>query len=154
MSDLTTAGIERADRLDTPEDELQLHRPTRVLLAEDDPDMRFVLAMYLRQDGYEVVEVSDGSELEAVIRAAAEGTYNQTPVDMVVSDVRMPGKDSLEVLRGLRRLDWVVPIVLITAFGSPEVHTEARRLGVRAVLNKPFNLDRLRNLLQSITPAA
>ena len=154
MNNLATAGIEKTDHLDTTEEETRHHRPTRVLLAEDDPDMRFVLAMALRQDGYEVEEVADGTELEAVIRAAAEGAYDQAPVDMVVSDVRMPGKNSLDVLRGLRRLDWVVPIVLITALGSPEVHAEARRLGVRAVLNKPFNLDRLRRLLQSITPAA
>jgi len=154
MSNLATTGIDETDQLDLTGEEIQPNRPTRVLLAEDDPDMRFVLAMYLRRDGYEVVEVADGTELEAVIRAAAEGAYDQEPVDMVVSDVRMPGKNSLDVLRGLRRLDWVVPIVLITAFGSPEVHAEARRLGVRAVLNKPFNLDRLRDLLQSITPAA
>ena len=76
-------------------------RPIRVLLAEDDPEMRWVLAWYLRQDGYEVVEVADGTELEAVICAAAEGAYDQTSVDMVVSDVRMPGKNSLDVLRGL-----------------------------------------------------
>ena len=129
-------------------------RAVRVLLAEDDPDMRWALAWTLRDDGYEVVEVKDGTELEAVIRAATDGTYGEEPVDLVVSDVRMPGKSSLEVLRGLRRVDWVVPIVLITAFGSAEVHAEARRLGVRAVLNKPFNLDRLRDLLRSITPAA
>lgn len=154
MSNLTTTGIEETDPPDISGEEVSVNRPTRVLLAEDDPDMRFVLAMYMRQDGYEVVEVADGTELEAVIRAAADGTYDQEPVDMVVSDVRMPGKNSLDVLRGLRRLDWVVPIVLITAFGSAEVHAEARRLGVRTVLNKPFNLNRLRELLQSITPAA
>ena len=129
-------------------------RAVRVLLAEDDPDMRWVLAWTLRQDGYEVVEVEDGTGLEAVIRAATEGAYGAEPVDLVVSDVRMPGKSSLEVLRELRRVDWVVPIVLVTAFGSAEVHEEARRLGVRAVLNKPFNLDRLRRLLRSITPPA
>ena len=151
MNNATADDIQRTDldldMEDTP-------RPIRVLLAEDDPEMRWALAWYLRDDGYEVVEVKDGTELEAVIRAATEGTYGDEPVDLVVSDVRMPGKSSLEVLRDLRRLDWVVPIVLITAFGSAEVHAEARRLGVRAVLNKPFNLDRLRDLLQSISPSA
>ena len=151
MNNATADDIQRTDldldMEDTP-------RPIRVLLAEDDPEMRWALAWYLRHDGYEVLEVKDGTELEAVIRAATEGTYGDEPVDLVVSDVRMPGKSSLEVLRDLRRLDWVVPIVLITAFGSAEVHAEARRLGVRAVLNKPFNLDRLRDLLQSISPSA
>ena len=151
MNNATADDIQRTDldldMEDTP-------RPIRVLLAEDDPEMRWALAWYLRHDGYEVVEVKDGTELEAVIRAATDGTYGEEPVDLVVSDVRMPGKSSLEVLRGLRRVDWVVPIVLITAFGSAEVHAEARRLGVRAVLNKPFNLDRLRDLLQSISPSA
>ena len=129
-------------------------RPPRILLAEDDPDLRTVLSLYLRREGYQVVEAVDSTELEAVIRAATDGVWDMEPVDVVVSDVRMPGKNTLEVLRGLRRLDWVVPIVLITAFGSPEVHTEARRLGVRAVLNKPFDLDRLCRLLQTITPSA
>lgn len=148
------ANLSRKDLEYDPYEVTPTPRATRVLLAEDDPDMRATLALVLRLDGYEVVEVEDGTDLEAVIRAATEGSFGMEPVDVVVSDVRMPGKNSLEVLRGLRHVDWVVPIVLITAFGSVEVHKEARRLGVREVLDKPLNLDHLRALLKSISPAA
>lgn len=130
------------------------HRPVRALLAEDDPELRAVLCAVLRQDGYEVLEADDGTQLEALIQAARCGEHGEHAVDLVISDVRMPGKDVLEVLRDLRRSDWLVPMVLITAFGSPQLHMEARRLEVHGLLDKPFSVARLRQLVLRAAPPA
>ena len=63
---------------------------------------------------------------------------------MIVSDVRMPGLDGLSVLRALRRHPWCPPVIIITAFGEAGLHEEALRLGATTVLDKPFEVDRLR----------
>ncbi len=119
--------------------------PPRILLAEDDGDMRQLLAKTLRADGLTVIEVGSGTEL--LDRLASMLLHGKEGFDLIVSDVRMPGKSGLEVLGGLRRSDWSVPVVLITAFGDDELHAEASRLGA-TLLDKPFELERLRRLIR------
>jgi len=134
-------------------------RRLRVLLAEDDDDLRFLLAGALRKDGYEVLEARDGAELLAQLRGVLPSNTSWTastpppaPPDVVVSDVMMPGATGLEVLTAVHRAQIGTPVVLITAFGAPETHAEARRLGAVAVLDKPFELADLRRLLRKIAP--
>ena len=117
--------------------------PPRVLLAEDDDELRIFLAAALRADGYEVVESRDGRELCAEIAVVASQQPRPPTPDIVVSDVRMPHRSGLEALATLRALDASTPVLLMTAFGDRAVHEEARRLGA-AVLDKPFELDELR----------
>lgn len=123
--------------------------PVRVLLAEDDRELRQLLAVALRRDGYEVLEAHDGNHLLELMAASLVSSGGGRP-DIVVSDVRMPGKTGLELLAGLRRDDSSMPVVLITAFGDPETHAEAYRLGADAVLDKPLDLDDLRVVVQAL----
>lgn len=113
----------------------------RVLLVEDDPEMRELMALALRGDGYEVREAADG--LEALRLLGAE---ENPGFDLVVSDVRMPGCSGLEMLQRLRGRPSQIPVVLVTAFGDRETHARARRLGA-ALLDKPFELNDLRELV-------
>ncbi|KYF93708.1 MULTISPECIES: response regulator [unclassified Sorangium] len=123
--------------------------PVRVLLAEDDRELRLLLATALRRDGYEVLEARDANHLlELMGDALVSG--GGAPADVVVSDIRMPGRSGLELLAGLRRDDWATPVVLITAFGDPETHAEAYRLGADAVLDKPLDVDDLRVVVQTL----
>lgn len=123
--------------------------PVRVLLAEDDRELRLLLATVLRRDGYEVLEARDGNHLLEIMGESLVSSGG-APLDIVVSDIRMPGKSGLELLAGLRRDDWATPVVLITAFGDPETHAEAYRLGADAVLDKPLDLDDLRVVVQAL----
>lgn len=107
----------------------------RVLLAEDQPAMRTLLAMALRKLGWEVREVGDGAQL---LRALALG--DDEP-DLIVTDLHMPGVDGLEVLSRLQLTGWSTPVLVITAFGTPEAHLAALRSGAATVLDKPFTLD-------------
>lgn len=119
----------------------------RVLLVEDDPEMRELMALALRGDGYEVREAADG--LEALRLLGAE---ENPGFDLVVSDVRMPGCSGLEMLQRLRGRPSQIPVVLVTAFGDRETHARARRLGA-ALLDKPFELNDLRELVfEAIEP--
>jgi CheY-like chemotaxis protein len=66
--------------------------------------------------------------------------------DVVISDVRMPGRSGLEALSQFRQTNGSTPFVVITAFGSEEVHAQARELGATFVFDKPFEMDGLRAL--------
>jgi CheY-like chemotaxis protein len=130
------------------------HEPLSVLLAEDDCEMRRLLAHALRRDGHRVVEAKDGSELLAFVKHAQYfGGETRLP-NLIVSDIRMPGWSGLEVLAALRRIEPCVPVVLITAFGGPDVHAEAEKLGAAGVLDKPFDLADLRRVVLELTGPA
>jgi DNA-binding response OmpR family regulator len=125
-------------------------QPLRVLLAEDDGEMRRLLSAILRRSNCDVIEAKTGSQLWDLIVHGALGTRSEPQVDLIISDVRMPGKSGLEVLSRLRSSDESTPVILITAFGDTDTHAEAHRLGALAVFNKPFELDDLRMIVLSM----
>ncbi len=116
----------------------------RILLAEDDPELRALVALALTQDGFEVVEAEDGAALIDRLAESALAENDADSFDLLVSDVRMPGYTALEVLVGMRQQLARTPVVLVTAFGDSRLHDRALRLGASVVLDKPFSLDDLR----------
>src|SRR6266446_6177488 len=106
---------------------------TRILVADDEDSLRWVLEKGLRQAGYEVSSVKDG---EAAIRAfAAE------PFDLVFLDVRMPGVDGLTALARLREVHADACVVVMTAHGTMDTAIQAMQRGAYDYLAKPFDLD-------------
>ena len=120
--------------------------PARLLLAEDDFELRELLACVLRADGHEVVEACDGNQLWALLDRE-NGAEGQAPFALVVSDVRMPGLTAFDVLTRLQRTLDETPVILITAFGDQTTHLRALRLGASRVLDKPFDCDELRDVV-------
>jgi DNA-binding response OmpR family regulator len=117
----------------------------RILLAEDDPALRSLLATALATDGYDVVQAADGREVIQLLACSLAEEEGERPVfDLIVSDVHMSGWSGLEILAGLSRYPAPPPVVLITAFGDERMHADARRLGAVATLDKPFDVDDLR----------
>lgn len=119
--------------------------PARLLLAEDDFELRELLACVLRDDGYEVIEASNGNQLWALL--SHENAAERPAFSLVVSDVRMPGLSTFEILTRLQRALAETPIILITAFGDQTTHLRALRLGASRVLDKPFDCDELRSVV-------
>ncbi len=117
--------------------------PARLLLAEDDLELRELLAYVLRADGHEVVEARDGNELLEILSESAQRNASST-FALVVSDVRMPGLTAFDVLGRLQRTLADVPVILITAFGDQTTHLRAQRMGACRVFDKPFDFDDLR----------
>jgi DNA-binding NtrC family response regulator len=105
--------------------------------------MRELLERVLAEEGYQVATAHDGHE--AVLRIE-EGDF-----DLVLSDVRMPGPDGMEVLRRAMARRLHQPVVLMTAFGSISSAVDAMRAGAYHYLTKPFNLD---DLLEIVHEAA
>lgn len=110
----------------------------RVLLAEDDTEMRNLLARSLTQEGYVVDECVDGTHLVARLVSADPEYFS-----VIISDVRMAGLSGLDFLEHLRWCNVGPPTILITAFGDPQAHTRARKLGAAAMLDKPFEMEEL-----------
>ena len=119
--------------------------PTTIFLAEDDDDMRALIASSLHNDGYEVVEARDGAELLDLLAQVATAPIRRP--DVIVTDVMMPCYSGLGVLLALRGSDWHVPVILITARRDAEVEDDARRFGAVAIVRKPFDLDDLREAI-------
>lgn len=124
------------------------NRP-HVLLVEDDDVMREMLAEALRRNGYKVTECADALKwLEICTKRASSSPQvkHQESYDVVVSDIRMPNINGLDVLRIIRSVDIdgsCPPTVFITAFGDATVHQNANDLGAVAVLDKPFPIKDL-----------
>jgi len=118
--------------------------PARVLLAEDDLELRELLAFVLRADGHEVVEARDGNELLEILTEGMQRGAACEPFSLVVSDVRMPGLTAFDVLTRLQRALVDTPVILITAFGDQTTHLRAQRMGASRVFDKPFDFDDLR----------
>lgn len=106
-----------------------------VLLVDDEPSFRRLYDLTLREAGFETLEASSAEQALELLEAH--------PVGMIVSDVRMPGKDGLELLREVRSLRGELPFLLVTAFAEVRGAVEALRLGAVDYLTKPVDLDEL-----------
>lgn len=134
--------------------EITAAEPNHILLAEDDKEMRAMLVLALRKDGYEVTECSDGVELFTYLEHYfLPNRIVQKDVALVISDILMPGFTGMEVLEGISKKERFPPMILITAFGDEKTHALADELGAAAIFDKPFDMDdllaKVRELLQT-----
>jgi len=123
----------------------------RVLLADDDYEMRRLLAWSLNKLGYQVTECKDGNSLMKKIGFSLpyEGVQH---FDLIISDIRMPGSTGLQVLESASDFEELPPMILITAFPDDETRKKARRLGAVAVVEKPFEVEALVDEVRRILP--
>lgn len=106
----------------------------RILVIDDELDMLTLLRMIIEENTrYEVETTNNPSEGLTMLR---EGDY-----DLVITDLKMPGMDGLEVFEELREMRPDIPLIIITAYGSPEAADEAVRKGVADFITKPFRKD-------------
>ncbi len=111
-------------------------RPATILVADDERSMREMLTIVLQRDGYRVLLADRG-------RAALD-LLSQEPVDLLISDIRMPDMSGVDVLRKAKEVDPDLIGIMITAFASTESAVEALRLGAHDYLTKPFAVDELK----------
>ncbi|HKP54181.1 MAG TPA: sigma-54 dependent transcriptional regulator [Chloroflexia bacterium] len=105
----------------------------RILVADDDTDIRILLKTFLEDEGYTVSEAASGQEALDGVRS---GAY-----DLVLLDMRLPGMTGMDVLKQLREKQGNVPVILMTAYGSPNIAIQASSLGAYSFITKPFELD-------------
>jgi two-component system, NtrC family, response regulator AtoC len=115
--------------------------PLKILVVDDESLIRWSLVETLSDSGNEVVAVPDAQNAVQVVRDAA------VPFDIVMLDFRLPDSRDLTLLSRLHRLSPETRIILMTAYGTPEISQEALDLGAYCVLNKPFEMNALSPLV-------
>lgn len=124
----------------------------RICLAEDDDAFRGLLAEALDALGYEVVQAAHGAELLRLLEASRRG--HGKSFDLVITDIRMPLSDGLSAVEALRRHDWALPVIVMSAYLDLDSTAEALRLGAVSVLSKPFELSRLQREVSRLLDSA
>ncbi|HZP49054.1 MAG TPA: response regulator [Vicinamibacterales bacterium] len=118
-----------------------------VLVVDDEALIRWSVAETLSDRGYDVVESGDGAAARLAVRDAT------TTFDVVLLDFRLPDSEDLGLLASLRKASPDTRIILMTAFGTPEVVRGALELGAYRVVSKPFEMQDVANLVAEAAAA-
>ena len=116
------------------------HPSPRVLVVDDEALIRWSLAELFTDVGYDVREASDGA---SALAEASEGEA----FDAIVLDYRLPDSNDLYLLEQIRQLQPQAAVVMMTAFGTPEMTSGALKLGAYRVVSKPFDVHDMVNLV-------
>lgn len=120
----------------------------RLLIVDDEPLIRWSLRERLLGAGYKVVEARDAQ------CALVSFRDSQPPVDLVLLDLRLPDLDGVAVLRQIKSVRPNCPVIMMTAFGTPERTNEALTSGAYRVVDKPFSLDDMAGLVDEALASA
>jgi DNA-binding NtrC family response regulator len=138
----STAPRQRLLRARRPAHRALRHAST-ILVIEDDTEMRRLVAGALERAGWQVVAArSGGDAIDWLGLSVFDGSLENSPA-LIVSDLRLPDFSGLDLLEALSETREGVPAILITGFPSEQTALEARGLGARALLEKPFDMETL-----------
>ncbi len=107
----------------------------RILIVDDERSMRELTSLLLRKEGYEV-EVCESGDLACQL-------LGERPFDLVLTDLKMPGRSGLDVLQAAKRLDPSTQVILMTAFATTDTAITAMKQGAADYITKPFKVDEL-----------
>ncbi|HEY6011139.1 MAG TPA: sigma-54 dependent transcriptional regulator [Nitrospirota bacterium] len=114
---------------------------SKILVVDDEQSMRDFLAIMLKKDGHDVVTAANGGDALKAI---------QTEIfDLVITDVKMPGADGIEVLKTIKDVSPETVVIMITAFATAETAIEAMKLGAYDYIIKPFKVDELKLIISN-----
>lgn len=122
----------------------------RIMVVDDDMIIRILLNKSLTQQGYEVIEMPSAVDAVAYLETYLHTDKMALPLDLIITDVSMPGMSGVEFLLWLKEHHFPVPVIMMTAFHSKEVEQTARQNKVLRYLNKPVKLKELEILLGEI----
>lgn len=111
----------------------------KILVIDDDPSIRNMLAIVLKKNGYDATCTESG-------KSALEKLKKET-FELIISDIKMPDITGIDLLKKIKTINPEIPVILITAFASANDAVEAMKLGAEDYVTKPFNLDELRIII-------
>ncbi|MBU3114565.1 response regulator [Clostridium lacusfryxellense] len=114
----------------------------KVLVVDDTKNIRTLLSIYLKLNGYEVLMASNGHEALSIIDTES--------VDLIFLDIKMPQLSGTEVLRIIRAKGIIAPVVIMTAFATVKNAIDCTKLGAITYLQKPFTTDKVKTILDNI----
>ncbi|MDI6753982.1 MAG: sigma-54 dependent transcriptional regulator [Thermodesulfobacteriota bacterium] len=113
----------------------------KILVVDDEVSMREFLTIFLTKEGHEVISAADGEEALSLFQAE--------PCDLLLSDIKMPRMDGLELLRKVKEYRPNMAVVMITAYGSPEDAITAMKAGAYDYLTKPFKVREIKSVIRN-----
>jgi two-component system response regulator PilR (NtrC family) len=114
---------------------------SRILIVDDELSMREFLKILLEKEGYEVSTAPDADTALQIVK--------KEEIDLVVTDIRMPGMNGLELLTELKSHSRDMPVIMITAFASPDDAVLAMKNGAFDYITKPFNVDEIKGVIRA-----
>jgi len=111
-----------------------------ILIVEDEPKMLRLLELNLTEEGYTTHTASNAE--------TGLNTLRQEKIDLVVTDLRLPGMDGLEFLQAVKRVDARIPVIVMTAYGTVETAVEAMKAGASDYVLKPFSLEEMKLIVR------
>ncbi len=120
---------------------------THILIADDEVNLLHSMQFLFHRKGYRVTKAKTGTEaLETISNFAADGTS----VDLLITDIQMPGIDGESLVRGIRKFDAHLPILVMTGFGNKELLMRLMHLGCNEYIDKPFSMEQMETLVESM----
>jgi len=117
--------------------------PAHILVVDDEQSMRDFLKILLKKEGY---KVDSNNNAQSALTSLKSTSY-----DLVISDIRMPGTSGLELLGSIKEQFPGLPVIMITAFASPDDAVTAMKNGAFDYISKPFNVDEIKSVIESAT---
>ncbi len=104
---------------------------SRILVVDDEADMRFSIRMLLERTGHVVVEAENGD--------VALQRLKENSIDLALLDMRLPGMDGIQILQKIREQHKDLPVIMVTGYGNVELADQALKMGADHYLSKPFH---------------
>jgi two-component system response regulator (stage 0 sporulation protein F) len=114
----------------------------RILVVDDEESSRIGLSKILDKAGYDVIIAEDGRE--------ALKKLKQEVCDLVITDMKMPHMDGIELLKAIKESNSKVGVIIVTAYGEVDSYLEAMNLGAFEYLNKPIKIDELKKVITKV----
>jgi two-component system response regulator (stage 0 sporulation protein F) len=112
------------------------------MIVDDQHGIRLLLSEVFRREGYETLTAGSGKEAFALLET--------NEPDLILLDMKIPGMDGLEILRRIRTMNKTLKVIMMTAYGELEMIQETKELGALCYFSKPFDIDEIRQKVNSI----
>lgn len=117
-----------------------------ILVVDDEPGVRFSVSLILSSMDFKVIEAENGIE---ALKILAERSRRNQDVDLVISDIRMPGMDGLKFMKSMAVWQDKEKVIVMTGYGNREVVRQLHQMGYKQIIDKPFSVEVLMDSVYS-----
>ncbi len=113
-----------------------------ILIVDDEEALREALVKILEDDGYEVIAAESGERAIEIL--------HDYPVDLMLTDIRMPGMSGIDLLKKVREIHHTLGVIILTGYGEIESYIEAMHFGALEYVSKPFKMNELKFIVNKL----
>lgn len=114
----------------------------KILVVDDEKLVRWTIETFLKSWGYEVYSAGDPKEALEI--------FSKSAIELVITDLKMPGMNGIELAREIKSKNPKVKIILVTGYNTPQVEREAKEVGISHALSKPIKAEVIKNVIEEV----